>query len=73
MICTQHRYPVRISYLFCGRLTSAKFIAKPHAKPQTAAAQMKMTIKRYAVAAVDMFHLDAETWPLAGVTSTAGI
>ena len=34
---------------------------------------MKMTIKRYSAAAVDMFHLDAATWPLAGVTSTAGI
>jgi len=34
---------------------------------------MKMTTKRSAAVAVDMFHLDAVTWPLAGVTSTAGI
>ena len=59
--------------MFCGRLTSAKFIAKPYAKPQTAAVQMKMTTKRSAAVAVDMFHLDAVTWPLAGVTSTAEI
>jgi len=34
---------------------------------------MKMTTKRYAAVVVDMFHLDAATWPLAGVTSTAEI
>lgn len=59
MICAQHRNPARVCYLFCGRLTSANFIAKPAAKRQTGAAQMKTTIRRCAAVAAGLTVLVA--------------
>jgi len=60
MICAQHRYPAPVCYLFYGRFTSAKFIAKPVAESHTADAKMKTISNPYVA-------LLAVLWLLAGV------